>query len=473
MVNQHSNDTFNGMQDLGGLDYVRFILDGIDSDPVLTVLAQYRQTGRRGYPIASLWRAFLVGRILGMPSVNALIRRLHENPELRLICGLSRMPHRTTFLRFFHRLARHRGEVDACIATLTEKIAADLPGFGTKVAVDSTVVPTHGNPNRRHKRPADADADWTDDFDLKDAEASWTKKNSARAYGSDGKVWFYGYKYHLLCDVTYDIPMVGYVTTAKQNDSPTLKPLMELASETHAWFAPQYVIADRGYDSVANHRQVLKYKALPIIHIIDRKKKETELRNKIFADIYTIKGVPTCVGMQEMEFVRTDPEKGHLYRCPLEGCGLKERKGVVHCQDTFWVGPDEWAKNPRIAGQVRRGSDKWETNYALRQGIERVFKSMKQSRSLDSHCFMGEAKVGLHVALSALAYQATIWANCGPAILSISAGWCRGWRRDLITGGQRQDWSPRPTRDRAGVATSRRVAPQCQAPGGTLSGRRR
>lgn len=434
MVEQHSTDTPNPMQGQDGLGYVSFILDGIEFAPIIEVLASYRITGRKGYPLESLLRAYLVKSILNIRTTTNLVRRLEENPELRLRCGINQMPHRTTFQRFFYRLAKHRDLIDTCIAATTKKIASDptMQGFGQKVAVDSTVVPTHGNPNRRKKRPADADAGYTEEFDRKDAEATWTKKNSARAYSSDGKVAFYGYKYHLLCDVTYDIPMVGFVSTAKQNDSPTLQPLMELARDTHAWFAPEYVIADRGYDSVANHRRVIRWGAKPVIHIIDRKKGRKKLSDRIYNDVYTIKGVPTCMGMREMEYVRSDPEMGHLYRCrpeachpdgrdqtstcPAQGCTtedcrLKGRKGVVHCRDEFWVGPDEWDKDPRIAGQVRRGSDEWESNYALRQGIERIFKSMKESRALDSHCWMGEEKIGLHVSLCVLAYQATIWAN--------------------------------------------------------------
>lgn len=44
----------------------------------------------------------------------------------------------------------------------------------------------------------------------------------------------------------------------------------------------------------------------------------------------------------------------------------------------------------------------------MRQTVERCFKSLKQSRSLDSHCHRGLLRVGLHTALSVLTYQATI-----------------------------------------------------------------
>ena len=82
------------------------------------------------------------------------------------------------------------------------------------------------------------------------------------------------------------------------------------------WFAPRYVMADRGYDSEKNHRVVEKYGAIPIIAI-----RKTP-GNKPREGIYVKGGAPSCLGMVEMEYVRSDPEKGHLYRCRREGCHL-------------------------------------------------------------------------------------------------------------------------------------------------------
>ena len=40
-----------------------------------------------------------------------------------------------------------------------------------------------------------------------------------------------------------------------------------------------------------------------------------------------------------------------------------------------------------------------------------MFKSMKESRRLESHCVRGLRKVSLHAAMSALAFQATALAH--------------------------------------------------------------
>jgi len=84
---------------------------------------------------------------------------------------------------------------------------------------------------------------------------------------------------------------------------------------------------------------------------------------------------------------------------------LKNRKGVRYCHSEIWENRKD---NPRVFGPVRRGSPEWKRLYRLRWSVERVFKSMKESRRLESHCVRGLKKVGLHAVMSALAFQATV-----------------------------------------------------------------
>ena len=173
-------------------------------------------------------------------------------------------------------------------------------------------------------------------------------------------------------------------------------------------FAPKYVLADRGYDAKSNYKAVSDRGATPIILIKDVLKNRKQKQERLYEGIYNYEGVPTCMGMELMEFVRTDPKSGHLYRCPDGGCHLKGRKGVVYCQDTFWVNrPDD----PRRFGPIRRDSKEWKGLYAKRQSIERVFKSLKQSRRLNAHCHRGLKRIELHAVMSVLTYQATVMAH--------------------------------------------------------------
>ena len=271
-----------------GIAEIGRVLDLIDAAPLLALLASYRRVGRKGYPLVAFWRAYLCSFLLDLPSTNALIRRLEDDRELRALCGFGQdLPHRTTFNRFISRLSFHRDLVENCLRALTCQLADELPGFGEKVAVDSTVVYTHSNPNRK---------------DVSDPEASWTKKHSAK--GKDGEdEWHFGYKYHLVADAANGLPIMGFTTTASCHDSPEFTRLLEKAESAYPWFAPDYVMADKGYDSTKNHKFVLSRNAVPIIAIRDMPK------GKLREGIYMNDGTPTCMGEVPMEYVASDPEK--------------------------------------------------------------------------------------------------------------------------------------------------------------------
>ena len=112
--------------------------------------------------------------------------------------------------------------------------------------------------------------------------------------------------------------------------------------------------------------------------------------------------------MMEMEYVRSDPDRGHLYRCPRGGCHLRGRKGVKYCSDEFW---ENRRDNPRLFGPLRQQSQAWKDLYRKRQTVERTFKSMKESRRLEKHFVRGLANAALHIAMSVLSYSATVLVN--------------------------------------------------------------
>ena len=322
-----------------------------------------------------------------MPHTNALIRRLSEDQALRELCGFRRLPHRTTFNRFIQRLAHHVDLVEVCFAHATDCLRTLLLDLGGEVAVDSTTVRSHCNPNRRH---------------ISDSEASWTAKNKARAKDS-GKEWSFGYKVHMVADANYGVPLAHIVTTAKRNDSPELSRVINHAEALLPWFRPRALVADRGYDSTSNHKYLLSKNILPVIHI------RGNAHRGLKTDIHTWEGVPTCLGKVPMKYVRSDPVKGRLYRCA--GCDLNGtmRSGAYFtCDDEVWQDPHE---NIRVFGAIRREGPEWKVMYTKRQAIERVFKSMKESRRLESHCVRGLRQIRLHAMLSTLAFQATALAR--------------------------------------------------------------
>ena len=152
------------------------VWQAMPSEPILARLEQYRWTGRPGHSLNALWRAYVASYYLHLPHTNALIRRLQDDDQLRDACGFDELPSRWTFNRFFNRLSGHADLVREALDSLTDAVAGHLPGFGQTVAVDSTTVRSHSNPNKGT-----------------DPEATWTAKDYAKGKPKQ-KQWFWGFK---------------------------------------------------------------------------------------------------------------------------------------------------------------------------------------------------------------------------------------------------------------------------------------
>ena len=385
------------------------ILDSIPTEGILCRLAEERTRGPVGYPKLPLLRAHIWGFLNNVKSTNDVIRSLRADSGLQAICGFEDdLPTRRTFNRFNARLARvGLSVVESEILSLTHGIAESgaVPGFGEKIAIDSTNVPTHSSP----RRPVGTDVDGKKVYS--DPDAGWTAKSVPNPRpGSDkkkkkkSKDWFFGYKFHAAVDAASGIPMAGFTTPANVSDSPTLPTLLkEIVKE---FGAPKAVMADKGYDSQPNHDAIRKTGAEPIIDIRKDRSPETEA-----SDLHTTDGILKCIGGEPMERLMHDPEKGRLYRCNTEGCHLKTRKGVRYCDTVVWNKLEASRRYPLLP----RSSPEWKRLYRMRQSVERLFKSLKQSRRLASHCSRGRVKIALHAAMSVLAFQATAlhWIRTG------------------------------------------------------------
>ena len=385
MVLLENNSHRAPVQDPPACDLQSF-LDAVDASELLATLQAYRWTGRPGHSLRALWNSYLTTFLLNLPSTNALIRELEDNLQTREACGFNgELPRRRTFNRFIRRLAEHDDLVEACFAGLTAKLKELLPDLGNEVAVDSTAIRTHSQPNRKQRS---------------DPDAAWGVRHTPQAKSKDGTVFFYGYKDHVICDANYGIPLAFITTPGNRNDSPELPPVIERAKAQHSWFAPAAVMADRGYDSMSNHDYVVKQGALPIIHI--KKQPGGTLRE----GIYTTAGVPTCFGNVPMEYVRTNDQGKHLYRCRGEGCHLRDtlKGGSKHCVDEYLHDPGE---NLRVFGAIRRDGPEWKRLYGKRWAIEQLFKTWKESRRLERHYVRGLKQIRLHSLMSMLAFQAT------------------------------------------------------------------
>ena len=280
--------------------FFRSILNEINVSELIQRLEEYRWTGRQGYSPESMWRAVLLRYLLHLRYTRDLIVQLRTSQELRSLCGFDdEIPSESTFSRFFRRLLNHQDLVDEALHRVIDQTGVDLPVFGRAVALDSTDIEAYGK-YRKEKRCADPDAKW------------------GRRTSKDPQVkdqLFYGYKLHLACDAAYGVPLGYMVLPANASDSPQLPKLFDQIKTEHPALTLRYAIADRGYDGAPNYRYLKKNEIGAVIAIRDTRNGDGS---------YSLKGIPRCIGGQDMHFLGTDRKKGHRFRCPAGGCELQD-----------------------------------------------------------------------------------------------------------------------------------------------------
>ena len=372
-------------QPKSGYGFLSVVLDGIDTAPLVEALESRRTTGRPGYPPRAMLRAYLSKFVLGIRYNNQLLERLRANRGLREVCGFGEdVPSESALSRFVTRLKDHRELLEQCTVGVVGQLRGHLPGLGVVTAIDSTSVNTFANPNRKVVR---------------DPDAAWGVRHSARAK-KDGTDFFFGYKLHVLADANHGLPLSYTLTPGNRNDSPELPGVVRKAQGQYPWMRMACLLADRGYDSQANHKFLVGKRITPVIHI-----RKPTAHDGLWDGVYDAEGRPTCLGQVPMTYVRTDPETGHhLFRCPAGGCGLKGQGLVPNCRAEVWENP---ADNWRVIGKLPRHTAEWKRLYRKRVSIERGFSSLKHSRGLEGHRVRGRERMELLAALSVLTYVAT------------------------------------------------------------------
>lgn len=396
-VAQNADD---GQEIDSNIQLLRLVFEEIENTGIVDLLEQFYSGGRRGYSKRAMFRAYVASFVMGYKYTNSIIRDLKDNLTMRELCGFERLPVRTTFNRFFSNMAMYDDLIEKAMKTTVDELKGLLPDLGHVVAVDSTAVKTYANPNRKT---------------CSDPEAKWGVKHTAQ--GKDGKStdWFFGYKAHMASDATYGLPLASLTTPGNANDTTYLTKVIDKAMDTFDWFQPYAVLADRGYDSKKNNDAMVDRGIHPIIKMKKPGGKKADdnkldLDYKLIDDIYDINGVPHCMGHKKMEFIQTDPDKGHYYVCPAGGCDLQKLNSgaMLYCNFDSWEDPTE---NIRLFGTIRKDSDEWKQLYRMRYSVERGFKSMKQARRLEQHTIRGLRRTHAHILMAMLTAQVTVLVN--------------------------------------------------------------
>ena len=446
----YSNSTRTSAQPpKSGYGFLEAVIEGVisHSAALINVLEEpHRNGGNPGYPALAMLSAYVMQFALREPYANGFLDKLGGNERFLHICGLPCAPSESAYSKFKKKLVEipdFMDYIDKIIADVFLEcgeeierlreagiVPADKPPLGESLVMDSTDDEAWARPGRRSRKTGE-------DKPSKDPNAKWghrTAKNVRSAKPSSGKrgkggsskkgasagndtksgrkeskdEFYFGYKVNVITDADYGLPMFGVTRPANASDVVVMIQDLDDCLALYETLGPRYFLGDKGYDRLENIQHLVSVGLIPVVAV--RLPAKDEEGQRLYDGIYEAEGRPTCVGGKPMEYVETDAEKGHLFRCPSEGCHLK---GKVHftryCDSEHYEKPE--GRLLRIVGLLPRCSEEWRAKYKLRTVIERYFSSAKHSRLMNVHRYLNISKVSLHVAMSMLAYLATALAH--------------------------------------------------------------
>jgi len=394
----------------GEIERLRMVIEAIPDDGLMGALEADRKGRRDDYPIRPLWNSILGGIVYQHVSIESLRRELLRNGELRGACGFDpalgekAVPSKDAYSAMLRKLIKKQELINRMFEEVVEELKRYLPDFGRHLAIDSKKIETYAHSRRDSQESSDPEADWGyKTYKGKRADGSLWEKISS---------WF-GYKLHLLVDVTYELP-VGYrVTKASRADIEEMIPLVKDAKEKH-FREIETLAGDKAYDS-APHNEVLydEHGIKPVIDIRDtwRDGEQTKALAPDRRDniAYDYKGTVYCYcpssdARYEMAFCGFEKDRRTLkYKCPSAAQGMQCR-GYAQCSEGTKgkIVRIPLETDRRIFVPIARSSYKWQRIYNGRTAVERVNSRIDLSFGFEHHFIRGKAKMTLRVGLSLL-----------------------------------------------------------------------
>ena len=405
--------------------------------------APHQHGGNPGYPAEAMLSACIMQFALGECYANAFLDTLGSNERLLQICGLPWAPSERAYSQFKkHKLAHHKGLIRSIIVEIFLEcgveierlramglVPADKPPLGQALVMDSTDVEASARPGRKSRKTGE-------EIPSKDSDAKWghrTAKNprssksgsrkrrsskTGKADASGGKEsgqkeskdeLYFGYSVDVIADANHGLPMFAETRPANASDVTVLIEDLNDCLALYRELSPRYFLGDKGYDSLKNILHVIDLGMIPVI-AVRLPEKDKASGQRLYNGNYDKDGRPLCACGKPMEYVLTDAEEGHLFRCPSHVCDAKDQASVAECCDgQRYVKPE--GRLLRIVGLLPRCSEEWKTEYKKRTVIERHFSSAKHSRLLNQHRYLNIFQMSLHVLMSMLSYLATALAH--------------------------------------------------------------
>ena len=198
------------------------------------------------------------------------------------------------------------------------------------------------------------------------------------------KITYFGYRYHLLADVNYELPIEYTVTKASKGErEELLKHINMLPKEKLEKI--ETLSADKGYDSEEIIKCLKDNEIIPIIDIQNKwKNGEKTKQYKDTNIIYTYDGY--------VYYVDEDGKEK-----PMKYMGYDKVKDKLRYEYKGRVYGIEISADERIFTPIARSSKKWQRIYNKRTALERINGRFDRDFNLENNRVRGLAKATIMI----------------------------------------------------------------------------
>jgi hypothetical protein len=388
---------------------LRQALEAIPDAPLLAALQARRHKGCDTYPVSVLWGVLLLAILLRHPTTEACLEELRRNAPLRLLVGVeseAAVPNGWNLTRFLTVLGQpeHLRLLRECFDHMVTRLGLAVPDLGVHTAGDSTALK-----GRREPDPTRRAGEVADGL----PQASGGRKEYTAAGGAVTQVveWF-GYKLHLLVDVTHEVVVAFDLTDTKAGDNERIEPLVAQAQANLPADRLETLAYDKAADDGTVHEMLHERGIKPVIEVRNGWPKGGEPERVIGGRVplhvvHDEAGTVYCYDTtgpvpvrRAMSYAGHEKDRGTLkYRCPakVEGftCGSDATcNGGKSYGMTVRV---DQAIDLRRFPSIPRVTPQFERRYKGRTAVERVNDRMKVFWGLDDGNVVGSRRFCAHV----------------------------------------------------------------------------
>ena len=248
-----------------------------------------------------------------------------------------------------------------------------LKDFGKDVGEDGKIFLSQANHPNKNGDINDARCEMEADYTIKE-----TYYKDKAGVSQIKKRTYYGFRYHLLADLNYELPIEFTVTPASKSEKTEFKKHINMLPE-EILNKIETASADKGYDDI-KLIEFLKDKDIkPVIDIRNMWKDDKTRQYKDTNIVYTFDGKVSYVD-----------EFGKLI--PMKYLGYDKVRNTLRYQYKNNIYSIDISYDARVFTPIARDSKKWKRKYNKRTALERINGRLDRDFNLENHKVRGLKK---------------------------------------------------------------------------------